>query len=85
MNCRGVETLTALQLSKLRPRQPEKIGDADPALDRRVGDEEIGQVNHGVRRSSGNAVVGAGMFTFVNVANGRSTSITEGRFANSAK
>src|SRR5580692_3681216 len=41
-------------------RQPHKIGDADPALDRRVGDEEIGQVNHGVRESSGIAVVGAG-------------------------
>src|SRR5258708_24288073 len=41
-------------------RQPPKIGEAEPALDLRVGDEEIGQVNHGVRESSGNLVVRAG-------------------------
>src|SRR6478752_1523066 len=41
-------------------RQPPKIGEAEPALDLRVGDEEIGQVNHGVHQSSGNTVVSAG-------------------------
>src|SRR5258705_7649878 len=41
-------------------RQPEEIGKSEPALDLRVGDEEIGQVKHGVHQSSGNTAVRAG-------------------------